>query len=166
MAAPTKYKEEYCEQMIEFFSVEHTIEKKRTKINKDGSTYNWFEEVANSLPTFEGFAVRICNVCVDTLHEWKNKKDENGALVYPKFSEAYRKSKNYQKEMINDLGLRGFYNAAYTKFVAVNITDMRDVQQTEVTAKDGEPLFANYSVSPITQAAALKAKKEREKIDE
>ena len=44
--------------------------------------------------------------------------------------------------------------------------DGKAVQQTKLTGGDGETLFANYSVSPATEAATLKAKKERKKIDE
>ena len=44
---PTKYKEEYCEDIVMFFK-----------------TYEGF-------PTFENFAVSHCNCTRETLHEWK-----------------------------------------------------------------------------------------------
>ncbi len=119
---PTKYKEEYCKTIVEFFDVPHTREVEKTRINKDGTHTKWFEEVANSLPTFERFAVD-CGVHVDTLHEWRNK--------YDSFSEACKRCKNIQRTMLNDLAMRGFYNATYTMFVAKNITDMRDTQHIE-----------------------------------
>ena len=122
---PPKYKKIYCKDIITFFSINHTKSIVKEKENKDGSIVKWTTEVANRLPTFERFAVDI-GVCRDTLDEWKNAKDDKDKLVHPEFSDAYKLCKNYQKDMLNDLGMRGFYNPHYTKFVAVNITDMKD----------------------------------------
>lgn len=148
---PTKYKEEYCQKMIDFFSIDHTREVKRTKINKDGSVHEWYEEVANKLPTFEAFAVRELGVHVETLINWKNQKDENGNLKNVEFFESYNICKNLQKDMLNNLAMLGFYNAAYTKFVAINITDMRDVHHNEHShnGKIELPVInVNYTKSP------------------
>lgn len=118
---PSKYKSEYCDKILEFFNINHTKILFKTKVLKDGSVLNYDEEVAERLPTFERFAVDV-GVHIDTLNEWTKN--------YEEFSEAYKKCKNLQKDMLNDLGMRGFYNAAYTQFVAKNITDMKD--KTEV----------------------------------
>lgn len=118
---PTKYKEEYCETIIQYFNVPHTKEVTKQKV-KGSEIITWTEEVANKLPTFERFAVDN-GVHTDTLHEWRN--------TYPKFSEACKRCKNMQKEMINYLAMAGYYNPTYTMFVAKNITDMRDTQHIE-----------------------------------
>ncbi len=119
MARPSKYKKEYCKKMFNFFNIEHTKMKKVTTYDKNGKEQTSFVECANQLPTFERFAVTI-GVCRDTLDQWK--KD------YKEFSDTYKKCKDLQKDMLNDLGMRGFYNAPYTIFVAKNITDMTDKQ--------------------------------------
>ncbi len=110
--------------MFEFFDISHTFDKEIISYDKDGNEKISYVEKANILPTFEKFAVSI-GVCVDTLNEWTK--------VHEEFSEAYKKCKNLQKDMLNDLAMRGFYNPTYTIFVAKNITDMRDKQEIEAT---------------------------------
>jgi hypothetical protein len=119
MARPTKYKKQYCKKMLDFFSIEHTREIEQTFTNKKGETFTTYKEVANQLPTFERFAAMV-GVCRDTLDEWKKQHKE--------FSDTYKKCKDFQKDMLNDLAMRGFYNPTYTIFVAKNITDMTDKQ--------------------------------------
>ena len=121
MCRPTKYKKEYCKKIIEFFDVPHTVEKERSRANKNGELVTWTEEVANSLPTFEGFAVSI-DTHRETLINWCKKHKE--------FFDAYSKAKDLQKNMLIDLGARGLYNATFTIFTAKNITDMRDKVET------------------------------------
>lgn len=121
---PSKYKKEYCKKMFEFFDISHTFDKEIVSYDKDGNEKVSYIEKPNILPTFEKFAVSI-GVCVDTLNEWTK--------VHEEFSEAYKKCKNLQKDMLNDLAMRGFYNPTYTIFVAKNITDMRDKQEIEAT---------------------------------
>jgi len=105
--------------MYDFFNIEHTYIKNVITYDKNGNEKIIEVEKANKLPTFERFAVDI-DVCVDTLNEW--------CKVHKEFSEAYRKCKALQKDMLNDLAMRGFYNPTYTMFVAKNITDMTDKQ--------------------------------------
>lgn len=121
---PTEYKKEYCKKMFNFFNISHTFDKEVISYDKDGNEKISYIEKPNILPTFEKFAVSI-GVCVDTLNEWSK--------VHEEFSEAYKKCKNLQKDMLNDLAMRGFYNPTYTIFVAKNITDMRDKQEIEAT---------------------------------
>ena len=111
MARPTKYKKEYCKKMYNFFNIPHTFMDEITKFDKIGGAQIIRVEKPNILPTFEKFAVSI-DVCVDTLNEW--------GKVHTEFSEAYKKCKHLQKDMLNDLAMRGFYNPTYTIFVAKN----------------------------------------------
>ncbi|MFR1671625.1 MAG: hypothetical protein ACLSWI_01620 [Candidatus Gastranaerophilaceae bacterium] len=134
----SKYNSSFCAQIIDFFNVEHTIQKKIVACDKDGNTKIRFEEAPNILPTFEKFAVNI-GVCVDTLNEW--------CKVHKEFSEAYKKCKNLQKDMLNDLALRGFYNPTYTIFVAKNITDMRDKQ--EIHNSGSSNIVVNLNRKPV-----------------
>lgn len=126
MPRPTKYKEEYCQKIYDFFNIPHTIEKEVKFYDKEGNERKKIEEAANILPTFEKFAVSI-GVCVDTLNEW--------CKVHEEFSEAYKKCKNLQKDMLIDLAMRGFYNPTYSIFVAKNITDMSDRHVVDTNIK-------------------------------
>ncbi len=97
--------------MLEFFNIPHTFEKRIfDKNNVEKSV-----ELPNILPTFEKFSVDI-GVCPEVLNQWRKE--------YPKFSDTYKKCLALQKDMLNDLALRGYYNATYTAFAAKNLTDM------------------------------------------
>lgn len=102
---PLKYKPEYCQEIIKFFSSNpYDIIEGKVKVN--------------DLPTFEKFAVNI-DVCVDSLHEWKKR--------YKEFFEAYKKAQQLQKNFLITNALLGNYNSTFAIFTAKNITDMRDV---------------------------------------
>ena len=117
--------------MFNFFNISRTFDKEVISYDKDGNEKISYIEKPNILPTFEKFAVSI-GVCRDTLVAW--------AKEYQEFSDTYKKCKNLQKDMLNDLAMRGFYNPTYTIFVAKNITDMRDKQEIEA-------INANISVT-------------------
>jgi hypothetical protein len=119
---PTKYDKKYCKEMVEFFNIEAYRISKIIKTNKDGSTEEREIEVANDLPLFSKFAVNI-GVHRDTLHEWKDKHEE--------FSDAYKKCKEIQRNILIINGLRGLYQTAFAIFTAKNITDLRDKQEIE-----------------------------------
>lgn len=104
---PSKYKEEYCEKIIEYFSGD-PIEK------IDGGLK------ANPLPFLSNFA-RSIGVCHDTIIEWGKQ--------HPKFSEAYAHAKELQKQHLIQCGLLGLYNPRFAIFTAKNITSMRDQEE-------------------------------------
>jgi hypothetical protein len=122
-----------------------------TKYNKDipKKMINWFREMTQKegemkgkvylppkLPTFERFAVFEIDVCMDTLMEWRQH--------YEDFSAAYNKCKMIQKDHLNQHGLNGSYNAHYTKFVAMNVTDMRE--KVETTNDNKNEIKLSYSI--------------------
>ena len=112
---PTKYKPEYCEQMVEFFSRPHT---KEVLVDRDESGKNPITKtVANPIPTFERFAFLV-GVTVSTLWEWEKEHDD--------FSKAYKLAKSLQKDMLIQNTMLGFYKENFAKFFAINSTDMRD----------------------------------------
>lgn len=131
---PSKYKPEYCIDIIKFFSVEKNhrwIKKERTTIKSNGTeeTEKEYGYMANDLPTFDKFA-RSIEVNGDTIVAWTKK--------YPEFSAAYNTAKELQKEFLIDNGLKGLYPPATMIFVAKNITDMKDKTETELTGKNGK----------------------------
>jgi hypothetical protein len=109
--APTKYKEDIPERLIEFFSRDLFVQ-------VDGG-----KTMPNRLPTIERFCSEI-DIVTSTFYEWCKK--------YPELSSAFNKAKQYQKDQLMQLALMGFYKEGFAKFVAVNITDMRDKVESQV----------------------------------
>ena len=107
---PTKYKESYCQEMIDYFNNPDTT------MLKDGT-------VVTDYPTFEAFATKI-DVCTKTLDNWKDRGE---------FLQAYLKCKNIQKHILIQKGLYGDFNPGFAKLVAINTTDMKDKTEVEQT---------------------------------
>lgn len=116
LVRPTKYEREYALQMIDFFSVEvFTIDKLgRKKLNR--------------YPTFERFATNI-GVTHKTLWNWAQHPDNS------EFLHAYQICQDLQKALLVEGGLSGEYNNNFAKFLAVNVTDLRDKVEQEINQK-------------------------------
>lgn len=110
---PTKYYPEICEEMIEFFSV-------------DCVEYVRGEKRVVKFPTFERFAINK-RLHHSTLLDWCTK--------YPDFSEAYALCKEVQKDLLIEGGLGGHYNGQFAKFLALNVTDLREVVDVKASGK-------------------------------
>jgi len=115
---PTKYKPEYCKKIIEYFEIEPYREREVTHRKKNGDEWTTHEDVANDLPFISGFAHKI-GVNTDSINAWSKK--------YPEFSEALKKAKELQHNILATNGLRGLYQVAFAIFTAKNITPWRDV---------------------------------------
>ena len=129
MARPTKYKPEYCDRIVKFFSVTPWKEVPYTITYKNGTMKEGTERWPNEIPTFHAFAKSI-DVNEDTVVEWAKKHEE--------FSAAYKRAKELQKWFLIENGLNSLYNSTFAIFTAKNITDMRDRQ--ELTGVDGGPI--------------------------
>ena len=117
-----KYDREYAQKILKFFSVAHTVEKYEVTTDKNGEKVKTVEK-PNPLPTFEKFAVSI-GVTVEAIKHWEKTR--------PEFRTACEQCRALQKDMINDIAMRGYYNPTYTIFVAKNLTDMKDKQEANV----------------------------------
>ncbi len=118
MGAPTKYKPEYCQNIITFFVSQLTTIKPK-------------------LPFFSGYARKI-GVNTDTLHEWKK--------THKDFSEAYKKCKDVQKEILINAALQNKFNPSVSIFTAKNILGWRDIteiKQDIKTEHDISPALAD-----------------------
>ena len=116
MGRPEKYKPEYCDDIINFFSVEPT------KII-DGKV------VPNRLPTMGLYAMSI-GVCYDSLREWCQR--------HPEFKVAHDKALALQESLLISNGLVGNYNPAVAIFCLKNIHNWSDKQHIrgDVTLAD------------------------------
>lgn len=122
---PTKYKEEYCDMLIEHFNITPQILKKKTEYYQNGNIKSESEyPVANELPTFQSFANKI-DVNMDTLEEWKSK--------YKEFSEAYTRAKELQEHIWLVNGMSNLYNSQFAQFFGKNCLGYKDKQEIETT---------------------------------
>lgn len=119
---PTKYKPEYCQAIIDFFSIPPTRTVIETITRKDGSTLEKETQVASDFPTIQGFCFSI-DIVKDTLHEWIAK--------YPEFADAYKRAKELQENLWVQNSIKGLYNPAFTIFTGKNIFGWRDKQEVE-----------------------------------
>lgn len=129
---PTKYKRQYCQDIIDYFDIEpyHEVERKTIDV-KSGREYINHERLPNDLPFLSGFAHSI-GVAHDTLVEWTN--------VHPEFSVAYKRAKQLQEQILAVNGLQGLYNASFAIFTAKNVAGWRDNKEVEHTGKGGGPI--------------------------
>lgn len=126
---PTKYNDKYCQEIIEFFDKEPF----KVMTSDNGKV----ELMPCSLPTFERFAFKI-GVHRDTLHEWLKK--------HPEFSDAYKKAKDLQKDILIQNGLVGAYDKTFAIFVAKNVTDMSDKVETDITSGGEKLSHPGYTI--------------------
>lgn len=127
---PTKYKTEYCQEIIDFFNREPfdvAVADGVALTDKYGKPVL----MPCKLPTFEMFALSI-GVHRETLINWC---DAN-----PEFFDAYKKAKDYQKEILIQNGLVGGYEKTFAIFTAKNVTDMRDRHEVGHTGAGGGAL--------------------------
>lgn len=117
---PTKYKPEYCDQIIAYFSVKPYEQIWTQTEYQNGSVKSKLTITANPLPTMAEFAHSI-GVNGDTLVEWA--KDRNKEK-YPGFSAAYIRAKELYRKILIINGLHGFYNARLAKLLYLNTTNI------------------------------------------
>lgn len=142
---PSKYKPQYCEEIITFFNGPKNkqvikSEKTITKSNGTTETFKEYMWIAEDLPTLNKFA-RSIGVTHDTLLEWAKPINKN---KYPNFSVSYNTAKELQKEFLTDNGLKGLYPPASFIFVSKNVTDMKDEQKVDHTSKGKRIEGFNY----------------------
>lgn len=146
---PTQYKSRYCRMLIDFFDIEPFEDVKIPHYEKSGKTHKsgknegepivvWVDtkKVANRTPTLRRFAKKI-GVGISTLYDWL---DKNHGSFKREFSDAFTRARELRKDFLIENGLHGCHNPAFAKFVAVNLTDMKDVTKQEHTGEDGAPL--------------------------
>jgi hypothetical protein len=128
---PTKYDDQFIDDLIEYFSKPPYKTEKKQIVTKKGDVVDITVDVPSDMPTLAGFAIKI-GVSRDTLLEWATAKNEDGSLKHPEFSGAYNRAKDYQENYLAVNGNKGLINAAFGIFTAKNIIKWRDKQPDEV----------------------------------
>jgi DNA-packaging protein gp3 len=156
---PTKYRAEYCDQMIAYFEAARdapTRELAPVTTDIEGEKASKKIEVRRicaELPTFEGFAVSI-KVPSRTFNDWVTAHEE--------FSQAHARAKDIQYQILVDRGLTRQYDPAAFAFVAKNITWMKDRVAQEISGPDGGPVALAGTIT----IELVRAKDGREQSEE
>jgi len=89
-------------------------------------------------------------VGISTVYDWLN---ENHRSYQKKFSDAFTHAKEIRKDFLMQNALQGLYPPATFKFVAVNLTDMRDVSEKDVNVggQEGNPISIVMFNGPNTK---------------
>lgn len=124
-AAACKYKPEYADRLIEYFSQPPTRVEYLERYDKEG---NVIEKkpmiVPNEYPTFEGFAMSI-GVHTDTLRNW--------CEISQRFRHCYARAREMQRGKLITNTLSGFYNPQFAKFEAINNHGMTEKTQQDTS---------------------------------
>jgi hypothetical protein len=114
-----KYKDEYADMLIEFFSQPLTKIEYEEEFDKDGNVkYRKPIEMVVDFPTFGMFA-RSIGVSVSAIQAWAGLK-EDGKYKKPRFAIAYACAKEWAEGMMESGGITGKLNANMVKFVLTN----------------------------------------------
>ena len=114
---PTKYKPEYCQQLIDYFSIEPLeIIREQEITDTEGDKYI-SRRLPRRFPWLEGFARKI-GVHRNTLRDWCD--------LHPEFAEAYETAKDLQREFIVDVALSGAAPPSFAIFTMKNVCGWRD----------------------------------------
>ena len=120
--APTKYEDKFVGDLISYFDVESYV------VDEDG------RKTVSKFPTMARFALN-CGVHVSTLHDWATQKGEDGELLKPDFSEAYKKAKLYQEAYLYECGLAGAIDKTFGIWATKTILGHREPEK-EVNSDD------------------------------
>ncbi len=135
--ASAKYKKEYCEQLLTFFTVPEREIVYEKKYYKDGTLQCETPKfvLPPKFPTFELFAASI-GVVPNTLLNWCKQ--------HPRFADAYARAKNIQLGIAKANGAMKYYESNFTKFLLVNDHDMSD--KATIESAGDKPFEVNIHV--------------------
>ena len=114
----SKYKEEYCEEIISYF------DKPPYDVYTDENGRECLRPTA--YPTIEGFAASI-GVTSDTIRNW--------AEAHECFRWSLERAHDLQKKILIINGLTGAYNANFAKFIASCTMGMHERTEADSTVK-------------------------------
>jgi len=124
---PTKYKPEYCQQIIDFFDVEPYEDVEIPHYHPGTKKVVWTDKkrMPRKLPTLRDFGKSVA-VDYSTVWNWTQEHKE--------FFDAVTRAEELRKDFLIQNGLQGLYNPKAFTFVAVNLTDMRDKKEQTTTS--------------------------------
>lgn len=152
---PSLYRDEYCQMLIDFFSIGLT--RTETVETKDGEEKI---EKNNLFPTLTRFASTI-GVTRETLWHWATEQNSDGTLKHPDFFNTYMRARDLQESLLIEGGMAGMYEPRFASLAAKNLIGWRDrtdvEQQTTLITPTTEQLDAFYA-EQMKGSKALDAK--------
>ena len=122
---PTKYKPEYCQQIIEYFSREPVTTLYKREYYKDGALKSETPILHPAdFPTLQEFANMI-GVSKQTVLTWTEQHEE--------FMDAFTRAKDIQESIWLKNGMSNLYNAQFAQFFGKNCLGYKD--KVEVDSK-------------------------------
>ena len=136
------YDPRFVDEIVAFFDVEPYD---RVSIyDKNGNES--FQLVPNKFPTLARFAANI-GVTRETLHDWSTKRNDNDELIYPEFSYAYKKAKEFQEACLVEGTMAGAFHATFSIFAAKNILGWRDSKDLTIANPTGETFKTDVNLT-------------------
>jgi hypothetical protein len=150
MGRPTKYKPKFCQMLVDFFDIEPFEKIELPHYQNDGKTIKWkdYKLIPARMPTLRKFAKKI-DVNIFRVYCWI---DEKSPTYHKEFSDAFACAKDIRKDWLIDLGLSGLTPPLSYKFTAINVTDMRDQQETKLTGVVGTRELSAMEMAEIGRA--------------
>lgn len=152
---PPKYHARYCGMLVRFFDIEPFEEVRIPHYDESGKehksgrhkgegiiTHYEIQRNPNRTPTLQRFAKKI-KVYIATIYNWL---DEEHASFHREFLDAFTCARACRRAFLIENGLCGCHSPNYAKFVATNLTDMKDTQKQEITGADGGPVKTKIEV--------------------
>ena len=140
---PTKYKSQYCFDIIAFFDRPHTYEGETVHTNRKGESWVQYQTKANPVPLMCDFA-QFLGTTVKTLFDWVKQFEE--------FRKATTHAQDLQLRHLATVTGLGLYNANWSVFMAKNISSWRDKKEIEHTGGVGIDLFIDNMINKAEEA--------------
>ena len=160
---PTKYRREYCQQLIDYFLDTTVLHKVVDDPSGRGGTSTHYE--VERVPSLFGFAAMI-GVNRDTLYEWANAKYPDGhkwagKKKHPEFSGALSYAQAMEAAIMFEYGATGRLSNALVGLYWTNHLDFKDSKHLDMTS-DGERLQTAPAVISVINPRQNDAQTETE----
>jgi hypothetical protein len=146
---PTKYRPEFCQDIIDFFSIEPIEYAKEITTYKDGTKNE--KEVPRAAKT--PYLIHWCQkhkIHPNTIGEWSSK--------FPEFLCSLIVVKQLQEAFLAECGLKEAHNAFMSFQALKNVSGWRDKTEQDVTFKVDESMTERIKSARESVARALSKK--------
>lgn len=106
---PTKYRPEYCQQLLDYF----TLDPYKQLVDEDNNPTG----LPPKFPTIERFSESI-GVVKNTVYDWAKKHTD--------FSDALKRARDKQKAFLTEAAMAGIYDRTFILFASKNLINWSD----------------------------------------